>query len=176
MTKPATLQEEDWGDLIAYLDGELDANTARSLETKISIDPKLNAELKLLKQTYALLDYLPRPEPSQAFTQQTLSKVSGLQVTASYGATAHQWHPWVMGVSWFAALFLMGMIGYAGSGLMVSHKPVAASVAKAEDPAKLDAQLVQDLRVIENKRLYDLAGDVGFLRGLDDPDLFGDEK
>jgi anti-sigma factor RsiW len=175
MTKPATLQEEDWDDLIAYLDGELDAKTARSLETKISIDPKLNAEAKLLKQTWELLDYLPRPEPSQEFTHKTLSRVSGLQVVHTGKASGHQWHPWVMGVSWCAALFLAGMIGYAGSGLLAPPKPVAA-LTKPEDPANLDAQLVQDLRVIENKRLYDLAGEVGFLRGLDDPDLFGDEK
>lgn len=176
MTRPAALQEEDWGDLIAYLDGELDAKTARSLETKISIDPKLNAEVKLLKQTYALLDYLPRPEPSQAFTNTTLSKISGLQMIEARQASGHQWHPWVMGVSWFAALFLMGMIGYAGSGLFMTNKPAANSLTKAEDPTKFDAQLVQDLRLIENKRLYEFAGDVGFLRGLDDPDLFGDEK
>jgi anti-sigma factor RsiW len=167
------MQEEEWEDLIAYLDGELDAKTARSLETKISTDPKLHAEAQVLRRTWELLDYLPRPEPSPAFASLTLSRVSGLQLIESRSPAGNQWHPWVMGVSWLAALFLAGMIGYAGFSLAVPQKLVATT-AGAQDPANVDALLVQDLRVIENKRLYELAEDVKFLRGLDDPDLFGD--
>jgi hypothetical protein len=35
---------------------------------------------------------------------------------------------------------------------------------------------VRDLRLIENKRLYDLVEDLEFLQALDDPDLFGDDN
>jgi anti-sigma factor RsiW len=175
MTGPVTMQEEEWEDLIAYLDGELDAKTARSLETKISIDPNVHAEAQLLRRTWELLDYLPRPEPSPAFTRLTLSRVSGLQLFGSGSPAGNQWHPWVMGISWLAALFLAGMIGYAGFSLAVPHRLIATT-ASSSDPVNVDALLVQELRVIENMRLYELAEDVKFLHGLDDPDIFGDEK
>ena len=38
-----------------------------------------------------------------------------------------------------------------------------------------EAELTRDLRVIENKRYYDLVDDLDFLRQLDHPDLFGEE-
>jgi hypothetical protein len=40
---------------------------------------------------------------------------------------------------------------------------------------KPDDLLLRDLRLIENKRLYDLVDDANFLRLLDEPDLFGDD-
>ena len=38
-----------------------------------------------------------------------------------------------------------------------------------------EKELVRDLRLIENKRFYDLVDDIDFLRQLDQPDLFGEE-
>jgi hypothetical protein len=38
-----------------------------------------------------------------------------------------------------------------------------------------ERQLLQDLRIIENKRVYDRIEDLDFWRALDAPDLFGDE-
>ena len=38
-----------------------------------------------------------------------------------------------------------------------------------------EADLVRDLRLIENKKAYDNVEDFEFLRQLDHPDLFGDD-
>jgi hypothetical protein len=39
-----------------------------------------------------------------------------------------------------------------------------------------DEELVRDLRLLENRRLYEQVEDVGFLKKLDQPDLFGDDN
>ena len=39
----------------------------------------------------------------------------------------------------------------------------------------MEAQLVQNARVLQFKRLYEHADDLQFLRELDEPDLFGDD-
>src|SRR5262249_41070651 len=66
------LTDEDRANLVAYLDGELDAEAAQALEAKLSVDPTARAEADALKRTWELLDYLPRPEPSPSFTHRTL--------------------------------------------------------------------------------------------------------
>jgi len=48
--------------------------------------------------------------------------------------------------------------------------------AANSQPVDLDQQLVRDLRVIENHRLYEHVDDIQFLRELDDPDLFGEDS
>ena len=42
-------------------------------------------------------------------------------------------------------------------------------------PTDSDAVLVQDLRLYENKRLYDQVDEINFLRSLDVSNLFNDE-
>ncbi len=42
-------------------------------------------------------------------------------------------------------------------------------------PADVDAALIQDLRLFENKRLYDRVDDINFLRSLEVSGLFKDE-
>lgn len=62
-------------ELVAYLDGELDATNARRVEVRLASDPAARAKASALKKTYELLDYLPRPEPSPDFTTRTLHKL-----------------------------------------------------------------------------------------------------
>jgi anti-sigma factor RsiW len=171
MADPGSMRNEDWEDLVAYLDGELDAKAARSMETKLNTDPTVHSAAQALRRTWELLDYLPRPEPSPAFTSKTLDRVSALRSMPS--AAGDGWHPWIMGVTWVISVFVAAMIGYAAVTLARPHRPPATA---PQDPPDVNERLVQDLNVIENKRLYEVADDIAFLRALDDPDLFGDEK
>lgn len=169
MTKLPPLDDADREDLIAYLDGELDEAAARQVEVRLNLDAEARAEAELLRRTWDLLDYLPRPEPSPAFTSQTLDRISAFR-SAPTGAVAQpRWRPWVLGVGWAAAL----LVASAGAFAAVSGWPFQ----KDGDPAgaELDQRLVQDLRVIEHKRLYEQLDDIQFLRALADPDLFGED-
>jgi anti-sigma factor RsiW len=174
MAKLPPLSDEDRENLVAYLDGELDAQAARALEVKLNLDAEARTEAEALRRTWEMLDYLPRPEPTATFSSRTLERVSSLRPqTVSANDKSRHWPPWAVGIGWAAALLLAGSLGFMGVGWLSERKPAAAP---ATPPIDVDQILVRDLRLIENKRLYELADDINFLRGLDDPELFGDDS
>src|SRR5262245_7111665 len=75
----------DREDLIAYLDGELDEEATRAVESQMNIDPTVRSEVESLKRTWDLLDYLPRPEPSPNFTHRTLDRLSTRETQTALG-------------------------------------------------------------------------------------------
>ena len=62
--------------LVAYLDGELDEETARRIETLVAEDPALGDRLAQLGQTWEMLDELDRAETEGVFTEATLELVA----------------------------------------------------------------------------------------------------
>src|SRR5207302_520567 len=100
------------------------------------------------------------------FTSKTLERVTAAPapVPAAQGKRSHikKLQPWLLRLGWAASLFLATWVGFKGFQRVPAHR-----VAEQE--------LVQDLRLIENKRLYDLVDDIDFLRDLDNPDLFADD-
>jgi hypothetical protein len=157
------LTEDERADLVAYLDGELSGEAARAIEARISLDPAVRAEVDSLKRAWDMLDFLPRPEPTVTFTERTLSKL--IPVTKQEEGerqSSQRWRRVAVGVGWAAGLLLCGWIGYRGYLWM---NPREAGTA----------ELVRDLRLIENKPFYDLVEDIEFLKQLDHPDLFGEE-
>jgi anti-sigma factor RsiW len=174
MAKLPHLNEQEREELVAYLDGELDPQAARALEAKLNLDAAARAEAETLRRTWEMLDYLPRPEPNAAFTSRTLERVSSsrLQPVSVPISQGRPWTPWLIGVGWAAALLLAGTAGFVAVSRLSESKPPPT---QATMPIDVDALLVRDLRLIENKRLYELVNDISFLRELDDPDLFGDD-
>jgi len=153
--------------LSAYLDGEVDPQTARSIEAKVSLDPQTRHELESLRRVWGLLDYLPRPEPAADFTHRTLERLSGQRLQPRR-APAGAWRSWSLGAAWAAAVLLAALGGFQG---MRWH------ARNLHDNS--DQQLVHDLYVIENARVYEHVDDIDFLHKLanpNDPDLFGDDS
>src|SRR5262249_41687092 len=62
-------------DLVAYLDGELDPAATRKTERRRAPAPPPRARADALKRSFALLDSLPKREPSSAFPARTLDKL-----------------------------------------------------------------------------------------------------
>jgi len=164
MSNQPPLSDKDRADLIAYLDGDpsLDRATARKLETRISLDPGLRAEVDAFKRTWELLDYLPRPEPSPNFTHRTLNRVSTRQ-TRKLLRQAGARRRWLWGAVWAAAVLVAGVVGYLAA---VSLSP----------PRPTEQDLVRDLRLIENLRYYEQVETLDFLHELDQRDLFGEDS
>lgn len=159
--QPPPLNDEERDDLVAYLDGELKGARADEVEAKISRDPAIRAEAETLKKTWELLDYLPKPEPTPSFTHRTLDRLAALRPTGPQPIpTRRRWGLALLG--WAAALLIATVVGYAG-------------VQLAFPPDRTDEELARDLRVLENFSLYETVEDMEFLRGLDHPDLFGDD-
>jgi anti-sigma factor RsiW len=163
MVEKSYLSDEERANLVAYLDGELDEEAARALEAKLNRDPRARAEVETLKQTWDLLEYLPRPQPSPTFTNRTLERIAPLQPSAAGSAVRSPWRPWTVGLGWAAAVLLAGAVGFAGVSLVESRESTPPD-------------LIRDLRIIENKRLYERIDDIDFLNQLAQPDLFGDDN
>jgi anti-sigma factor RsiW len=159
MTTQPPLSEKERADLVAYLDGELHGEAARQLEAKLQLHPQARAEAEALKRTWELLDYLPRAEPSPRFTERTLSRLRPVASGPARGLTPRRW---LAGAAWAAGLVLAFAAGWVGYDRLVPREPG-------------ERELVRDLRIIENKRLYDPIDDLDFLRQLDQPELFGEE-
>jgi anti-sigma factor RsiW len=161
MSEQPALSDEDRATLVAYLDGELDEEAASRVEARISNDPTVRAEVETMKRTWDLLDYLPRAEPSPNFTHRTVSLVTGAQRAALLARQRRR--RWLVAAGWAAAVVLAGLGGFAGVTYLAPRGPT-------------DEELVRDLRVLENRRLYEQVEDLGFLKKLDQPDLFGDDN
>src|SRR5262245_18037136 len=111
MSERAPLTEEDRDALIANLDGELDEETSRKVETRISQDPGVRAELESLRRTWELLDYLPRSEPSPNFTNRTLDRITAQRDAAA--AVRRRRRRWAIGLGWAAGVAVAAAAGFA---------------------------------------------------------------
>jgi anti-sigma factor RsiW len=170
MPQSSSLTPEDQADLVAYLDGELTGPAAASLEAKLNRDPRARSEAQLLRRTWEMLDYLPRPEASVTFTTRTLERLAVRRI-GSRTPLPDSWRKWAAGAGWAAAVAAALGVGYL-AGQRLPHQPPAA----AEATPDLDRELARNLRVIENRSLYDHVDDITFLRALAASDLFGEDR
>lgn len=148
---------DDREELVAYLDGELDADGRRRVEERLRRDPQARAEADALQRTWALLDHLPRSESSPNFASRTIT-----QLSASAKAPAPR--RWLRGLAWAAGLLAAAGLGYA----------VAPSGAPVIDLDR-DATYRTEPRLIENLPLYLAVENLEYLQLLDSAELFGDE-
>ncbi len=160
MNEPTPISAEDRATLVAYLDGELDEDSASQVEARINQDPAIRAEVETLKRTWEMLDYLPRVEPSPTFTHRTLAEVTAQRTASTH--SRRRWRRVAMAVAWAAAVLLAIAAGFG-----------AVNWTSANEPT--DEQLAHDLHVLENRKLYEQVDSLDFLHELDQPDLFGDE-
>jgi anti-sigma factor RsiW len=158
MPEPPPLTEQEHADLVAYLDGELEGEAARAMAARINLDRQVRAEADALSRAWELLEYLPKAEPSPHFTHRTVERIPALRP-----ADPARRRTWALALGWVAALLLAAVGGFAG-------------LNRLYPPDRTDEELVRDLRVIENRRLYEPIDDIDFLWGLSHPDLFGDEN
>lgn len=166
------LNDDEKAELVAYLDGELDEASTQAVEAKIASDPDARAELDALKQTWGMLDFLPKASPSPNFTNRTLERITLENVKdagpktiplPSAGAT------WLKRIGWAAAVVVALVGGYLAT---LRFRPETPNVEFIPDA---DLPLVRHLRILEKWRYYENADDVEFLKKLNHPDLFGED-
>jgi hypothetical protein len=176
-TAPADPLEAE---LVAYLDGELDADDARRVEERLAADPAARARAAALKGAFDLLDYLPQAEPSPTFASRTLDRLPtasgpGRPPSASAAATLPEsaavavppaparWGRWAAGV--LAAAAACAAAGYFAAS---AARPYLSPAA----PADLS---ISDHRVVGLLPLYAAADDLDYARELAKPEFFGDD-
>src|SRR6516164_8842904 len=107
MSQPTDEPEDDLRQkLVAYLDGELDQEAAREVEAELTSNATVRQEMDTLKKTWDLLDFLPRPQAPQSFSQRTMERLSAAKQRAMQRRRRLQW---VGRISWAAGLGILGL-------------------------------------------------------------------
>ncbi|MGO9466458.1 MAG: anti-sigma factor family protein [Isosphaeraceae bacterium] len=88
------LSPDERADLVAYLDGELPEAHTRVISTKLTQSATARREVEILKKTWELLDFLPRPKAAPEFSERTISHIQRIELEG------HSWEPFV--ASWSA--------------------------------------------------------------------------
>jgi anti-sigma factor RsiW len=150
----ARLREE----LVAYLDGELDAEQSRRIEQRVAVEPDARHMLQELDRTWHMLDELDSPVTSEEFTRTTLEMVALAAVKDAEQARAEAPQRRRRAGLWS----ITGLVSAAAAGFLIvtSFLP---------DP---NAPLLRDLPILENFEHYREIESVDFLRALSDADLF----
>ena len=146
--------------LVAYLDGELDAEASHQIEELLLSDPEVRHAMQRLDRTWDLLDELDRPQLDDRFTQSTLEMVTVAATKdvkeALDNAPRRRRRRWALTGLVFLAV---GLAGFA---------------AVAWWAADRNRQLVSDLPILLDLDSYRQVEDLEFLRMLHDEGLFAE--
>ena len=147
--------------IVAYLDGELDAATNAEIEKRLVDDAEFALRLQQLQRAWDLLDELPRADSNIDFTRSTVELIA-VCAEDDLQATKNQFTQKKI-QSW---LFRSGLVGLA---ILLGWFIGDWYFGRAE------RQLLQDLPVIHQFDEYRLTEDLEFLKQLHDAGLFDEE-
>ena len=128
------LTPDERADLVAYVDGELPENHARTIATKLTKSATARREVEMLQKTWELLDLLPRPQVTEHFSEKTVSEIRRLELKTS------TWEPHRRRVG-----RLVGAIDdlhrhrRSVSGIRLRHEPLGVAGSNRTYGARLDA-------------------------------------
>ena len=148
-------------ELVAYLDGELDAQATAEVERRLSDDAEYRQRLRQYQQAWDMLDHLPYAEADEQFARTTVEMVA-LRTTddVERDRAATNLRRGLSIAGWVGACLAAAVVGYS---LLNNHLSAP------------DRALLGDLPVIENVDLYVHVESVEFLRTLDREGLFVEE-
>lgn len=155
--------------LIAYLDGELTDEAAASVEKTLAEQVAARQEVEKLTRTWELLDLLPEGRASDGFTEKTLTAVRTKLATPVQSQTEEEQDDVIPGhgrerllgigrrtLAFFVLLFVAA-VGFN------------STFQKGSEPID---ELLIELPVVERLDEYQEAGDIEFLKALEQSGLF----
>lgn len=160
MEESSRLSPEQRADLVAYLDGELDEETADALEQTLAHSPVARHEVDMLTRTWALMDSLPQPTPSQEFAVRTLTAIRIDNAPVQPLAERAWVGQFRRGAIILGLVALLAAGGFAG--FHVTHNLL---------PDR-NEQLLNDLEVIEHLDEYSDIRSLNDLKELENQKLF----
>jgi hypothetical protein len=157
-TEPSSPNDALADQLVAYLDGELDAEASRRIEELLATEPKIREQLHRLERSWELLDRLPRAEVEPSFTQTTVEMIALAEVEEQQKLQADlPKRRFGAAVAWMSAVMATALVGFW--------------LVRFVWPSP-NEPLLQNLAVIENLDLYEQARDLDFLKKLSTLGLF----
>lgn len=146
--------------LVAYLEGELNAEAAREVEALLAGDEAVRARLQLLDRSWQMLDELDTADAGDEFTRSTMELVvveAGREAESeSFKALWRRWLAWL--------LTPLALVASLAAGL-------ATVVQFAPDP---DRALADARPVLENLDEYRQVDDVALVRLLAEQGVFAE--
>jgi len=147
--------------LVAYLDGELDDESARQIEQRLTSDSALRDQLSRLERAWDALDELEQVEADVDFAKTTIEMVA-VAAEEEHQRDVEQQpakrrRRWLIGFTGMAAACLAGFVAVWGF---------------TPDP---NEQLIEDLPVIQKLDQYQQIDDIEFLLLLHKHKLFPPE-
>ena len=147
--------------LVAYLDGELDAAGRDRIESQLAADPKLRGRLQSLERTWDLLDELDATPAGEPFTHTTLEMVAAtVDGEVERERTAGPRRRRRQRIAMLAALLTAAAAGFLAVALF------------SPDPNR---RLLEELPLLERFDQYRYAESAAFLRMLRDSGLFAED-
>ena len=153
MDKLSRLTPEDRENLIAYLDGELDENATRRMESMLVESSVARNDVEVLSRTYDLLDELPRPNAPNDFVERTVATAKMEHVSIPISK-----RPWFRTTTQILTLcgWTTLLVASAAFGSLVSSRYFQSQ----------DDVLIEKLPVIENLDVYYEVDNLEFLNRL----------
>jgi anti-sigma factor RsiW len=147
--------------LVAYLDGELDADGMSEVERRLADDEQFRRRLHELENAWRLLDGLPRADVDETFAQSTVEMVAVEAAeelrTMQFESVRRRRRNQVVGAVSLVAAALLGFT-------------VAYQFLPNEDD-----RLLEDLPVVERLEQYQQVESLEFLKLLVAEDVFPEE-
>lgn len=160
MTEHEATQQQLHEELTSYLDGELDAESVRRVESRLASDAAYRAELQRLQRAWDLLDRLPRSSVPDSFTQTTMEMVA--VAAAQEAETVQNSLPGRQRRQRFAGA--LGVVAAVVAGFAIGH-------VLWPNP---NEQLLEDLPVLQKFELFYQADNLEFLQLLDREGVFAE--
>jgi anti-sigma factor RsiW len=153
MDRLARLTTDDRENLTAYLDGELDEDATRRIESVLAGSTVARNDVELLAQTYELLDELPRPKAPADFAEKTMAtaRLEGIRPPLTQRPWFRQAQRGVTLTGWTTA-----MVASAAMAFAVTNQ----WIRQPED------EIVEELPVIRNLHMYNEVKSMEFLDRL----------
>ncbi|MBA4030131.1 MAG: hypothetical protein C0478_04445 [Planctomyces sp.] len=160
MNRPTRLTSEVRENLVAYLDGELEEESAQDVDSLLTHNETARHEVEVLARTWELLDLLPATKASSDFTEKTITNI---RIDAQPKFT-----PWLT----LAQQKLRQAVPWVASGILVIAAAVVGFLATHEwvpDPSR---KMLSELPLIEDYDQYVEVESIQFLKELRASGLF----
>ena len=157
------LSPADRDNLVAYIDGELNEAESRAIATKLTQSPTARREVEILERTWELLEHLPRPAPSEDFTERTLTGIR--KIDAEGGRFEEAFVGALRGLGRLAVWLGVAALAFVGGYLLTARV--------WHDPTR---RLTRDLSIAEHLDEYRDAGNLEFLKQLSSAPAFSGDR
>jgi len=144
--------------LVAYLDGELDAQSVRQMEDRLAVEPGLRDKMTSLEQTWNLLNELETVPADKELVRSTMEVVTlTIEKEVKDDEKLLEKRKWLNRLVPAVIFLMFGVIGYQLAVLVGIHQ---------------QNQLVKDIPIIRDVNMYKEIDSFDFLRALSEKRVF----